>query len=77
MVNKIKCPNIKEVGVVIHEVNLVTCNKEEEDIKILNKFHAGFLISQEDAKKPQKPVNFFILKDKNQIFQLNLFSLNK
>ena len=48
-----------EVAVVVKEVEVVPSNQEEAS-KIKNKLYANFLTNQEDAKKPQKIVNFYI-----------------
>ena len=52
-----------EVAVVVKEVEVVPSNQEEAS-KIKNKLYANFLTNQEDAKKPQKIVNFYIYLDR-------------
>ena len=54
----------EEVAVVVKEVEVVPSNQEEAS-KIKNKLYANFLTNQEDAKKPQKPVNFYIPMNHN------------
>ena len=56
---------VTEAVVVVQEVEEVIFNQEEEVSKIKNKLYVDFLISQEDAKKPQKPVNFYIPMNHN------------
>ncbi len=64
-----------EVAVVAQEVEVVISNQEEAS-KIKNKLYADFLINQEDAKKLQKIVIFYILKtNNNKKLFLNFYCL--
>ena len=63
-----------EVAVVVKEVEVVPSNQEEAS-KIKNKLYANFLTNQEDAKKPQKIVNFYIQNIRKH-YNLSLNFLN-
>jgi len=70
-VDMIMIIKVIEVAVVVKEVEVVTSNQEEV-FKIKNKLYADFLTNKEDAKKPQKIVNFYILNNRKH----NNLSLN-
>jgi hypothetical protein len=74
-VDMIMIIKVIEVAVVVKEVEVVPSNQEEAS-KIKNKLYANFLTNQEDAKKPQKIVNFYILnKRKHNNLSLNFPTL--